>query len=257
MGESWLVRLELDGDLNEQGMVCDFGIVKKLVRDWMDRVVDHVLIVPTGLENLEIKTISGQTEVNWTYPDGQRFYCKSPQSAITLVDTPEITAESLANWCRGQLLELFPQEVEGLKVSFVAEDKAGAFYHYSHGLQEHDGNCQRIAHGHRSSIEVYVNSVRSSLVEDEWAKRWKDIYIGTDSHRVESSNAQINSYRYTAPQGEFEISLPASCCYDISTESTVEQIALHLADQIKKQRPDDKIEVRAFEGIGKGAVAVA
>ena len=32
MGESWLVQLELDGSLNDQGMICDFGIVKKEVK---------------------------------------------------------------------------------------------------------------------------------------------------------------------------------------------------------------------------------
>lgn len=257
MGESWLVRLELDGALNEQGMICDFGVIKKVIRDWMDRVVDHVLIVPTDLENLRVEHLSGQTEITWQYPDGQRFYCKSPQEAITLVDTSEITADNLAAWCHDQLLTLFPEEVKGLQVSFVPEEKAGAFYHYSHGLQQHDGNCQRIAHGHRSSIEVYVNSERSHDLEVEWAERWKDIYIGTDSHRIASENDAVNLYRYDAPQGRFELSLPASRCYDISTESTVEQIAIHLANQIKQGRPADEIEVRAFEGIGKGAIALA
>lgn len=257
MGESWLVQLELAGSLNAQGMVCDFGIVKKLVRDWMDRVVDHVLIVPTGLESLQIVQDAGTTEVIWRYPEGDSLVCRSPSKAITLIDVAELTPDTLAHWCESQLLELFPEEVRGLKLAFVPEQKVGAYYHYSHGLHQHSGNCQRIAHGHRSSIEVYLNGERSPALEKKWADHWQDIYIGTDAHRQVSDDPQVNIYRYAAPQGEFYLSLPARRCYDIATESTVEQIAVHLASRIKMQKPLDEVTVRAFEGIGKGAVATA
>ena len=32
VGESWIVDLELTGDLDEQGMVFDFGLIKKAVK---------------------------------------------------------------------------------------------------------------------------------------------------------------------------------------------------------------------------------
>ena len=65
--------------------------------------------------------------------------------------------------------------------SFTPRADSGAYYHYTHGLRKHLGNCQRIAHGHRSRLEIYADGQRSQLTEYQWAKRWRDIYIGTRS----------------------------------------------------------------------------
>jgi 6-pyruvoyl-tetrahydropterin synthase len=46
LGETYLANIRLLGDLDEQGMVCDFGIVKKRVRHWLDTELDHRLAVP-------------------------------------------------------------------------------------------------------------------------------------------------------------------------------------------------------------------
>ena len=254
MGESWLLQLELDGALNEQGMVCDFGIVKKLTREWMDNTIDHALLVPTKMAHVQAEQSVGRTSVEWHYPNGELFKCVSPSKAIVLIDVEEITPEAMAQWCRAQLLELFPQEVKGLSLTFIPEEVTGAFYHYSHGLQQHDGNCQRIAHGHRSRIEIFVNDQRDEKLEQEWANRWQDIYIGTAAHR-KASEEGMNTYEYRAPQGEFSLTLPEKYCYDIDTETTVEQIARHLAARIKQVKPLDDVMVRAYEGVGKGAVA--
>ncbi|SIT11392.1 6-carboxytetrahydropterin synthase [Neptunomonas antarctica] len=254
MGESWLLQLELDGALNEQGMVCDFGVVKKLTREWMDSTIDHALLVPTKMNDIKIEHALGQTRVDWLYPNGKSFHCQSPSKAIVAVDVEEITPEAMAEWCRAQLIALFPQEVRGLNLRFVPEVIDGAFYHYSHGLQQHDGNCQRIAHGHRSRIEIFLNNERNHKLEQEWAARWHDIYIGTSAHRKESAEG-MNTYEYRAPQGEFSLTLPTEYCSDIDTESTVEQIARHLAARIKQIRPLDDVMVRAYEGVGKGAVS--
>lgn len=256
LGESWLLQLVLDGRLNDQGMICDFGIVKKAVKQWMDTHIDHALLIPTGMPRLSHRQEGGETTVEWTYPDGRPFYCRSPQQAITLVGEPDINEHTLASWCRDQLLALFPDEVQGLELAFVPEKIDGAFYHYSHGLHQHEGNCQRIAHGHRSRIEIHLNDQRDETLEAEWAERLRDIYIGTRSHLIEP-RAELHHYRYEAPQGEFELKLPAERCYVIDTASTVEQIAQHLAAEIKRERPADRILVRAYEGVGKGAIATA
>ena len=256
LGESWLVQLVLDGSLNEQGMICDFGIVKKAVKQWFDNCIDHALVVPTGMDRLQLKQQQGETAVTWQYPQGGEFFCRSPEQAIVLVELDQVTETSLAQWCKDQLLALFPDQVKGLQISFVPEAISGAFYHYSHGLQQHDGNCQRIAHGHRSRIEIFLDGQRDTGVEQQWAEQFHDIYIGTRSHLVAEPGVE-HHYRYQAPQGEFEIRLPSEHCYLIESESTVEQIACHLADRVKQQYPDRAVTVRAFEGVGKGAIAEA
>jgi len=209
------------------------------------------------MDHVAIEQERGQTEVLWKYPNGKPFRCKSPSQAIVLVDDVEsITPDTLAQWCQERLRALFPQEVKGLSLKFIPEEVNGAYYHYTHGLHQHDGNCQRIAHGHRSRIEIFINGQRDAALEAEWANRWQDIYIGTSAHRQES-DAEVSSYAYQAPQGDFFLSLPTEYCYDIKTETTVEQIARHLAARIKQVRPLDEVLVRAYEGIGKGAVSEA
>ncbi|MFT5117183.1 MAG: 6-pyruvoyl-tetrahydropterin synthase, partial [Kiritimatiellia bacterium] len=54
VGETWLANIVLEGSLDEQGMVCDFGIVKKTVRDWLDTYIDHCLVVAAEAETIDI-----------------------------------------------------------------------------------------------------------------------------------------------------------------------------------------------------------
>lgn len=41
----------------------------------------------------------------------------------------------------------------------------------------------------------------------------------------------------------------------MDTDTTVELIAAHIADQLKVESPSDTILVKAYEGVGKGAIA--
>jgi len=256
MGESWLAQLELDGSLNSQGMICDFGLVKSRVRDWLDTYVDHRLVVPVQSAQAELVVEQQNIILHWTYADGEKLSCNAPGQAFALVERQKITLESLASWCEGQLLALFGDEVQGLTLSFVPEKIEGAFYHYSHGLQQHDGNCQRIAHGHRSQLEIFLDGERDQQLEQQWAIKWKDIYLGTKNHLIKQQDG-YNSYQYSAPQGQFSLRLPSSRCDDLATETTVEQIAQHIASELKKTYADRQVTVRAYEGIGKGAIAQA
>lgn len=256
LGESWSVDLILDGDLDEQGMICDFSIVKKRVKQWLDTHVDHCLLVPTAGTSVLIGNAAERTTVDCTYPQGGRFHCSAPDQAICTIDTDQITEESLAQWCAGRLLEQFGSGVRGIQLKLKAEQINGASYHYSHGLQQHAGNCQRIAHGHRSRLMVLRNGERDAALETAWAERLKDGYIGTRAHLRSTANEHCH-FAYTATQGAFELLLPERVCYLMDTETTVEQIASHLAAEIKRECPADQIEVHAFEGIGKGAIAEA
>ena len=254
MGESWLAQLELDGSLNSQGMICDFGIVKSRVRDWLDTYVDHRLVIPMLSSQAKLESVGENLELTWQYSDEKELVCNAPAEAFSQVSKDSITPESLADWCESQLLALFGKEVQGLSLSFVPEKIEGAFYHYSHGLEQHAGNCQRIAHGHRSCIEIYIDQQRDTALEQEWALQWQDIYLGTKAHLVTQADG-YNLYQYTAPQGNFSLKLPTQRCDDLATETTVEQIALHIAAVLRKRFPEREVQVRAYGGIGKGAIA--
>lgn len=255
LGETWLANIALEGELDEQGMVCDFGIVKKVVRSWLDTELDHRLAVPIRAPNLILTESGDSLDIRWTLDSGESIHCISPLSAIALVDADTITEHSVARWCESQLKHAFTQ-VEKLQLGFETENIDGAFYHYSHGLKKHTGNCQRIAHGHRSRIEIYADNNRSPLLEALWAERWQDIYIGTREDLTDTVTTDNNDYftfAYTADQGEFILTLPGRCCYLIDTDSTVENLAAHILAVTAREHPGQSLRIRAFEGAGKGA----
>lgn len=269
VGETWLASIELEGNLDNQGMVCDFGIVKKTARQWLDTVLDHCLLVPAQANALTLISSADQqqTALQWRMADNTVLATSAPQAAITLIDCDLITPDNVARWCIQQLRALFPETVARLTLSFTSEDIQGPFYHYSHGLKKHNGNCQRITHGHRSRIEIWRNDQLDTQLMQYWANQWRDIYIGTRSDLVPQPNdatenrtlensveeADVYHFEYRAQQGVFSLSLPASRCYLIDTDSTVEYIAQHITACLKQQMPEDSFVVKAFEGIGKGA----
>ena len=259
LGETYLANITLNGELDAQGMVCDFGTVKKVVRHWLDTELDHRLAVPTRSPNIRVEDEGDFLNIYWQFgAENQFLQTRSPRDAIALVDAEILTPDSIARWCISQLKSLFPASVAQLELVFTQEETPGSYYHYSHGLKKHLGNCQRIAHGHRSRIDIWENGIKSPELEQLWAKRWQDIYIGTRCD-IQSEpiydNVPYYKFSYISQQGPFELTIPQSCCYLIDTDSTVELIAQHFADATKRERPTSAIRVKAFEGIHKGAIA--
>lgn len=267
LGESWIVDVELFGDLDEQGMVFDFGHVKKLIKNTIDDVVDHKLLVPqhwAGLELNEDNKSNNETSLWFNYGDldnkehQRAIYHRSPNDALCLLPTSQITAEIVQEYLIGVITAVVPDNVQQIDINLRLEDIQGAQYQYSHGLKKHDGNCQRIAHGHRSRLEISVAGERQPMWERQWAKQWQDIYIATREDLIQQEHIRALPYLrfgYKAPQGEFEILLPQSCCYVIDTDTTVELIAWHIQQSLSQRHPEHHVSVRAFEGVEKGAIA--
>ena len=259
VGETWLASIVLEGALDEQGMVCDFGIVKKTIRQWLDTYVDHCLVVAAQSSAANIIRDQQSIDITWEYQQ-KHLQCLSPNEAMCLIDATQITPESVASWCIKQLRELLPDTIDRIALTFTPEVIKHHSYHYTHGLKKHLGNCQRIAHGHRSTIEIYRDDKRDTSLEAAWCKQWQDIYIGTRSDfigTVQKDGVDYDHFAYDAEQGHFEITLPTADCYMIDTDSTVELIASHIANTLKQQHPNHHFKVKAFEGIGKGAIAYA
>ena len=265
VGETWLTNVIMTGELDEQGMICDFGQVKKHIRQWLDLNLDHCLLVPKTAPQLNYQRENDRISLQWQLTNNKTIQLKSPQQAIALVDTDQIDPESCNIWAGTQLLAHFRHlqiPLKSLQLEFITEFIQGPYYHYSHGLKKHDGNCQRIAHGHRSKLEVWLDGELAVSEAELWAKQWRDIYIGSEddlidtTKPIDSSGFQSDQnllFRYQAIQGEFELEIPQQYCYLIPTDSTVEYIALYIAKQIKAKYPDKNVAVKAYEGWKKGA----
>jgi len=257
VGESWLLDIELSGELNDQGMVVDFGIVKRLVRDYIDQYIDHCLLVPVHHDGCDVLDSGEQLEIAFYLHDGQSIVHRSIHDAVSKIPAETITIETVRSFLLQQLKSLLPANVSGLDIRLYTEPGLIQSYQYSHGLRKHQGNCQRIAHGHRSQLEIYIDDERSTTWEDFWFDKWRDIYLGTNRHLVDGKfdASHYHHFKYQAPQGEFFLKLPKNRCYLIDAESTVENIAQHLAEEIAEKEPGRSVQVRAYEGIGKGAIA--
>lgn len=259
VGESWIVDIELSGGLDDQGMVFDFGKIKKQIKQFVDAEIDHRLLVPVASSGCKTTVRSGGLFIEFPLKDGGMITHQSPQDAVLLVDAEVIESNAVINDLQEKLKTILPDNVTGIRVNLRNEVINGAYYHYSHGLQKHLGQCQRIAHGHRSRLEVQVNGERNPAIEEEWASRLRDIYIATECHIVEEfelNGIAHTRMSYTAQQGDFAITLPSAQVFTIAVESTVENLANCLAAMIAKENRV-KVLVKAFEGLDKGAFGEA
>jgi 6-pyruvoyl-tetrahydropterin synthase len=256
VGESWIVDLELEGALDEQSMVLDFGAVKKQLKRAIDDGPDHTLIVPLHYPGQQTTTLAdGRLQTLFMSQVGGYAH-SAPACALTLLEAPEVTAEALVGHLSPQLAAVVPANVAAIRLRLRHEHIEGAHYHYTHGLSKHRGACQRIAHGHRSRLAILVDGVRDAALEGEWAERFRDIYLLTGRHLQQDDGERLQ-LAYRAPEGLFELEVPKARSYLLGqdTDSTVEEIAEHLADHVAAARPGRSIEVRAYEGVMKGAIA--
>jgi len=258
LGESWIVDVELQGELDDQGMLFDFGDVKKKIKSIIDSEVDHKLVVPSAHPSVTITKQDSFIDLVFCSETGESIIHHSPVEALTEIEDNAISKENVSAYLCDKILEQLPANVTGITINLREEVIQNDFYHYSHGLKKHKGNCQRIAHGHRSKIEIFKDGQRDTNLEHQWANTFKDSYIGTEEDRIDQ--ADINDiphtqFSYIADQGPFKITLPTRQVYLMNTDTTVEWIATHIAEELKKQTPSSHFKVKAFEGVGKGAIA--
>lgn len=271
VGESWIVDVLLDGTLNKMSMVLDFGVVKKQIKAIIDDAVDHKLLLPMLEQAITVSdsTYNEHHECLDFISDKGGYFLQSPNCAFAKINCKIINIESVTEHLTNIIKMQLPSNVQGLTLTLRPEKIAGSYYHYTHGLKLHDGNCQRIAHGHRSTIHIYKNDVRDANIEEKWCRRWQDIYIASEYDRIFVSQLQISAnatknitpehqfFSYLAPQGRFDIAVPVKVLDVVDCDSTVELLADFICRQLKKEYPDDKIQVTAFEGVGKGAISYA
>lgn len=257
LGESWQVDIELDGSLDHQGMVLDFGEVKRQVKRVIDDSFDHRLLLPIGSPGCTIKQQEQRCTVTFRLDSGAIIEHSGPDCSVALIDAEQVDQQSLAKNIIQSLTPLLPDNVDSLRIQLAPEPIAGAWYRYSHGLKHHAGNCQRIAHGHRSRIHIFRNGLRDTALESDWAGRWRDRYIGTTDDLLACAEDGGHSYfrfGYSAKQGLFQLQIPSNHCYLIDRDSTVENLAQHIAEVLKQEHPDDSFRIEAFEGVDKGAI---
>src|SRR5579859_1302243 len=95
VGESWIVDVELDGDLDDQSMLLDFGEVKKRLKRALDGSVDHTLIVPGRQPRLALQRSMARIGLEFRAETGVIEH-QAPPQALTLLDAEQVDGTSLA-----------------------------------------------------------------------------------------------------------------------------------------------------------------
>ncbi|RTR26305.1 6-carboxytetrahydropterin synthase [Shewanella atlantica] len=266
VGESWTVDVLLDGGLDEQNMVLDFSKVKRTIKDTIDDIADHRLLIPTAYSEVRWQQQGDRVWMDFNSLQGD-IHLACPQQAFALIPSEIIDFDSVNTFLQKALKEALPDNVDGIALTLRNEIHDAPYYHYSHGLRKHDGNCQRIAHGHRSPVNVFENGMAAPKWDEYWAERWKDIYLGSEEDVVSvgdltlSPQAKVSDkthfgFRYQAPQGDFQLAMPKGRCEIIPHDTTVELLAEFMAGTLLEKSPQSEFKVIAYEGIGKGAISV-
>lgn len=269
VGESWIVDVVLNGDLNEESMILDFGKVKKELKFLIDEYVDHKLLVP--VEHPYTSTFrddqSGRIKVDFMRPNSRSIHLNCPAEAYAFVYSDRVSMGSVSQYLKQIIATHLPENVVGIELHLRAEVITTPFYHYTHGLKKHDGNCQRIAHGHRSKVTCFEDQMISEEWQSYWATRWQDIYIGSTEDIVTIENMHLEHleldfsdhhlFAYESSQGVFELAISKQESELVDTDSTVECLAQYMANEQKRLKSDKIHKVIAFEGVGKGAIAHA
>ncbi|WP_100641594.1 6-carboxytetrahydropterin synthase [Alteromonas facilis] len=278
VGESWIVDVVLAGELNEESMIQDFGRVKKDLKRLIDEYVDHKLLVPVESPSTSVihHTDDGMVQVNFERTcagesDGEAvtqdasIYMYCPDEAYAFVYAEQVDMASVSQYLKDIIATHLPDNVDDITLKLRTEVIPTPFYHYTHGLKKHEGNCQRIAHGHRSKVIVYENGKESIEAEHYWSTRWCDIYIGSQEDVIAPAQLKLSGinksfdyahcFAYEASQGYFELVIAKAESEIIDTDSTVECLAQYMLQEQQRMEPDKEYEVIAFEGVGKGAIA--
>jgi len=123
-GHSYIVRLRLEGELDESGMVMDFVILKKKLRS-MVAEMDHKVLLPAASKIVGISGKEGSVEV---VSCGKRYVF--PEEDVLMLDIPTTTAEEMARMMTEQMTRDidFPKTIKSVSVGLDEERGQTAWY---------------------------------------------------------------------------------------------------------------------------------
>lgn len=253
-GESLHVSAALEGELDSQGFLLDFGPAKKLLKRVVDECLDHKLLVPARMEGSSFRYASENGE-EWEY--------EAPEEAVERIPSEFVTTDVLEKVLEAEALRLLPKNVRRIRFQLREETRflTDANFRYTHGLRLHEGNCQRLFHGHRNPVEVWIDGARVREWENWLAREWSDAHF---AHRATVSGGDLvlgerrphargfAEISYTSPQGFFRAWIPAARLIVLETEPSIENIARLGYERLEKEGLVGHTVV-AYEGLNKGA----
>ncbi|NLL94159.1 MAG: 6-pyruvoyl tetrahydropterin synthase family protein [Thermoplasmatales archaeon] len=123
-GHSYIMRLRLEGDVGDNGMVMDFVDLKKALRGFVDEY-DHMTLLPGKSKEVRITQADDSVEV---LTCGKRYVF--PKGDVKILPVAVTTAEEMARLFTRMLLERvpFPRNVRSVSVG-IDEERGQTAWH--------------------------------------------------------------------------------------------------------------------------------
>jgi len=103
-GHNYRVRVEVEGELDENSYVWDFVSLKRLMRRLVDEL-DHKMLLPLDSSSIIVTQEGDSVEV--VYKERRYVF---PRSDVVLLPVPNTTAEMLAQYLAGRTKEQLQRE---------------------------------------------------------------------------------------------------------------------------------------------------
>src|SRR5699024_9762760 len=123
----------------------------------IDEAVDHRLVLPVDNELGSLVDDGEQIKLEWHYQSGT-IRMNAPQQSVLALPAVDVSKGAMTRYLIQLVESIVHGNVKEVLIHLREEDTGTSpYYHYCHGLRHHDGNCQRIAHGHRSRVVIREN----------------------------------------------------------------------------------------------------
>ena len=123
-GHSYIVRLRLEGEIGAEGMIMDFVVLKKKLREIIGEL-DHKTLLPTRSDDVKLTMDGDSVEA---VSCGKRYVF--PRMDVTLLDIPTTTAEEMSKMMAERMVAEIdiPDNVSSLSIGLDEERGQTAWY---------------------------------------------------------------------------------------------------------------------------------
>ena len=116
-GHSYIVRLRLEGETGDSGMLMDFVVLKKVLKELAEEL-DHKTLLPKSSPSVKITKSGSEIEA---VSEGKRYVF--PADDVKMIDVKTTTAEEMSGMMLSSLLKKikFPKNVRSVSIGLDEE----------------------------------------------------------------------------------------------------------------------------------------
>jgi 6-pyruvoyl-tetrahydropterin synthase len=253
LGGTVHVDANIIGDMDSEGVVFDFSKCKKLIKGVIDETMDHKLVIPK-------QYCEAHDDLFYTTAVPGCSVYSTPGQGLCLIDGSMVNLAAMTAYLQTKIMTAIEEanmlNIDAVEIRLYEEEIKGYWYRYTHGLKSHYGNCQRLIHGHRSQLKIWVDGIRQPDIEKYLCETHHNSHFYFNQNVINETSGEVE-LAYESSQGKFKACISKEAATAMANETTVENIAIYfcgLVEEMYKNSGIHTFTVQAFEGIEKGAI---